>query len=779
MSFKPTANPQPESESHSGASRSRHTLKPLLLAMLAGLPGLGQAGSCNVTTPGAATCAIPGGVSSVSIVATGGGGGGGSNGSATGGAGGAGGVVTATLTGVGGTTLNLFVGGGGNAGGYGGGSSNVNAGTAAQIIAGGGGGGGGGGSAGTTGGSGGNGVGNNGASANSGGLGGLGGGSGNAGGGNAGGGGSGGNGNGGAGGAVNSKCGSSGCGGTGVGNGFGGYGGGGGGGYGGSGGGGGGGYGGGGGGASGSKCSSTCGAGGGGGGGGSTGGTVTAGSNGGSPGSAGGNGSIVITWIDPANSVPSFTGSNPVSLTIAENASATDVTGFLRISDTDSGQTETWTQSVAPSHGTLSISGASASSGSTNITPPARSVTYTPTPGYAGNDSFVVTVSDGITSAATPQTVNVTVSNPTVSVSVSALSLNSMTVGTAYLSQSFVGMGGFGPYTYTVISGALPAGLTLNRNDGILSGTPTTSGAFSFTIRATDSSTGNGPFSGIQTFSGTVAAAGTTPTATGVPQTVTPTATANVTSSVTVKNLSSASGPSMTACLTSAVSTLLGAPATYQGQNADGSARFSLGTNPVQILSFYPIDATANGGNAALTLGNTNQLTVSTDCATFTGIPAMFNLGEFATLASNLGLSVNVNAQGVITVQSGNTIYVGRPDYVVTQGPAGAPSLAQGGDGLYRFTDSAGNTQVLRPAFLSPSALLAGAGPVLGGTLIIQTDGTALFTRFDGTQSVLIPDLILGPVPAAVAQSSWWTDGVNRYRYPIGTVSQGVTQTAK
>lgn len=462
---------------------------------------------------------------------------------------------------------------------------------------------------------------------------------------------------------------------------------------------------------------------------------------------------------------------------MAENASATDVTGLLRVSDTDSGQTETWTQSVAPSHGTLSISGASASSGSTNITPPTRSVTYTPMPGYAGNDSFVVTVSDGITSASTPQTVNVTVSNPTVSVG--ALRLNSMTVGTAYLSQSFVGMGGFGPYTYTVISGALPAGLTLNPNDGILSGTPTTSGAFSFTIRATDSSTGNGPFSGIQTFSGTVAAAGTTPTTTGVPQTVTPTATANVTSSVTVKNLSSASGPSMTACLTSAVSTLLGAPATYQGQNADGSARFSLGTNPVQILSFYPIDATANGGNAALTLGNTNQLTVSTDCATFTGIPAMFNLGEFATLASNLGLSVNVNAQGVITVQSGNTIYVGRPDYVVTRGPAGAPSLTQGGDGLYRFTDSAGNTQVLRPAFLSPSALLAGAGPVLGGSLIIQTDGTALFTRFDGTQSVLIPDLILGPVPAAVAQSSWWTDGVNRYRYPIGTVSQGVTQTAK
>lgn len=55
--------------------------------------------------------------------------------------------------------------------------------------------------------------------------------------------------------------------------------------------------------------------------------------------------------------------------------------------------------------------------------------------------------------------------------------------------------GGFGgPYTFSVVSGALPDGLTLGA-DGLLSGTPTRSGAFTFTIRAAD-----GGYTGDQAF---------------------------------------------------------------------------------------------------------------------------------------------------------------------------------------------------------------------------------------------------------------------------------------
>jgi uncharacterized protein (TIGR03437 family) len=52
-------------------------------------------------------------------------------------------------------------------------------------------------------------------------------------------------------------------------------------------------------------------------------------------------------------------------------------------------------------------------------------------------------------------------------------------------SQSFMGSSGTVPYNFTVIAGALPPGLILYP-DGTLSGAPAASGAFNFTIQATD-----------------------------------------------------------------------------------------------------------------------------------------------------------------------------------------------------------------------------------------------------------------------------------------------------
>lgn len=59
-------------------------------------------------------------------------------------------------------------------------------------------------------------------------------------------------------------------------------------------------------------------------------------------------------------------------------------------------------------------------------------------------------------------------------------------VGTAY-SQTVSASGGTAPYTYSVTSGTLPTGLTLNSASGEISGTPASGGTFNFTITATDS----------------------------------------------------------------------------------------------------------------------------------------------------------------------------------------------------------------------------------------------------------------------------------------------------
>ncbi len=47
--------------------------------------------------------------------------------------------------------------------------------------------------------------------------------------------------------------------------------------------------------------------------------------------------------------------------------------------------------------------------------------------------------------------------------------------------------GGTSPYTFSITSGTLPPGLTLNPGEGLISGTPTTFGKYSFTAQVTDS----------------------------------------------------------------------------------------------------------------------------------------------------------------------------------------------------------------------------------------------------------------------------------------------------
>lgn len=85
-------------------------------------------------------------------------------------------------------------------------------------------------------------------------------------------------------------------------------------------------------------------------------------------------------------------------------------------------------------------------------------------------------------------------------------SVVTLTNGTP-VNVTFTTTGSTSPYTYSVISGTLPAGLTLS-SGGTLSGTPSATGAYAFTIRVTSAtsetfdfslsgSLGAGPFSGV------------------------------------------------------------------------------------------------------------------------------------------------------------------------------------------------------------------------------------------------------------------------------------------
>ena len=77
---------------------------------------------------------------------------------------------------------------------------------------------------------------------------------------------------------------------------------------------------------------------------------------------------------------------------------------------------------------------------------------------------------------------------PTAPLQASSAPFHGGEVGVAYGAVALSATGGVAPYAWSVSTGALPGGLTLGP-DGSVSGSPTSAGAFSFTIQVADAGT--------------------------------------------------------------------------------------------------------------------------------------------------------------------------------------------------------------------------------------------------------------------------------------------------
>lgn len=102
------------------------------------------------------------------------------------------------------------------------------------------------------------------------------------------------------------------------------------------------------------------------------------------------------------------------------------------------------------------------------------------TPITAGTSTFTVAVTDGWLTDS--KVYDIIAYNP---LAVTTASLPDGVVGNTY-SAALQVSGGNGSYTWSVLSGSLPEGLSLS-STGEIAGTPTTAGTFSFTTMATDS----------------------------------------------------------------------------------------------------------------------------------------------------------------------------------------------------------------------------------------------------------------------------------------------------
>ena len=149
----------------------------------------------------------------------------------------------------------------------------------------------------------------------------------------------------------------------------------------------------------------------------------------------------------------------------------------------------------------------SISSGSlpAGLTLSATTGTISGKPTASGSSTFTVKVTDSTSPTAQTATksLTITVASASAAVQITTTSLPSGQAAVAY-STSLAAIDGISPYKWSITSGALPPGLTL-ASSGTISGTPTTSGTFSFTVHVADSA--SSPTSASRSLSITIAAA--------------------------------------------------------------------------------------------------------------------------------------------------------------------------------------------------------------------------------------------------------------------------------
>jgi hypothetical protein len=308
-------------------------------------------------------------------------------------------------------------------------------------------------------------------------------------------------------------------------------------------------------------------------------------------------------------------------------------------------------------------------------------------------------------------------------------------VGTPY-STTLTAVGGKGALTWTLASGALPSGLSLS-SGGTISGTPTGSGTFAFTVRVMDSSSPT-PQSATQSFTLSVSAR---ETATSVSFGASPIVVGQMTSVSATVSDTQAGG---TSAFPSGMVTLSGDPGLSAGSCALApSASPGVSTCSVTITPASPgprtITASYPGSAAHEPSAGSNTLTVQA-AGTATALVSSLNPSVFGQ-AVTFTATLSVTAPGAGAPSGTVTFFDGAT-------PLGSAAVASSSAAFTTPSLSPG-VHPITAAYSGDSNFNASVSPVLMQTVNLPvqftfagfgsplaTAGTATAPSFSGNQNL-------------------------------------------
>jgi hypothetical protein len=342
-------------------------------------------------------------------------------------------------------------------------------------------------------------------------------------------------------------------------------------------------------------------------------------------------------------------------------------------------------------------------------------------PTVAGTSTVTVQVADSsLVPIKAALATDITINDSTVSIS-TASPLPQAALNVQY-TATLLATGGTPPYTWSLTSGSLPAGVTLSRA-GVISGTPGASGSNSFTVQAADSALtpqmATAPLV-LQVSGGTVAV-----TTASLPQATEGAAYSSqlsATGGVPPYSWSVARGNLPAGMTLSSAGLISGTPA------VPGSSAFTIrvtdsGSTPQTATA--PLALQVSGGTLAITTSSLSQATEGTAYnshrAVTGGVPPVTWSVAGGTLPAGLTLSATGLISGTPTVSGSTAFTVRASDSAAIPQTATAPLVLEVSGGTLAITTASLSQATEGAGYSSTLAATGGVPPyhwsVAGGTL--------------------------------------------------------------